>query len=126
VAAGVLSAGHARALLGLQDSSDIERLAARIVAEGLSVRSVEEIVAVGAAGTRKTAKPGKKSSGKLSAPGLAELSGRLSDRLDTRVTVSVGRSKGKVVVEFATLDDLQRIVDIIAPVPRGVFGEPVS
>lgn len=126
VAAGVLTAGHARALLGLRDSADIERLAARIVAEGLSVRSVEEIVAVGGAGAAKSAGKTKRATGRISAPGLAELSNRLSDRLDTRVTVSVGRSKGKVVVEFATLDDLQRIVDIIAPAKRGMFGEPLS
>ena len=116
VAAGVLSAGHARALLSLSDGADIERMAARIVAEGLSVRSVEEIISVGGAGTRKpVGKGNKKAAGTITAPGLADISDRLSDRLDTRVKVQVGQSRGKVVVEFATLADLQRIVDIIAP-----------
>ena len=115
VAAGVLSAGHARALLSLADPADMEHLAARIVAEGLSVRTVEEIIAVGGAGNRKPAGRKAKGAGTVSAPGLADISNRLSDRLDTRVKVQVGRARGKVVVEFATLADLQRIVNIIAP-----------
>jgi ParB family chromosome partitioning protein len=131
VAAGVLSAGHARALLALSDAADIERLAARIVAEGLSVRSVEEIIAVGAAGGTKA---GSKGSGKtpgargatISAPGLADLGERMSERLDTRVKVELGRSRGKISIEFATLEDLQRIVDIVAPHQRGMFGEPLK
>ena len=114
------------ALLGLAAPADMERLAARIVAEGLSVRSVEEIVAVGAGGPAKGAPKTKKAAGSISAPGLAELGERMSERLDTRVKVQVGRSKGKVVIEFATLDDLQRIVDIVAPPARGVFGELLS
>lgn len=128
VAAGVLSAGHARALLGLKDPAAIEKLAARIVAEGLSVRSVEEIVSVGLSdgpgaskGSSSTTKKAK-----ISAPGLADLGRRMSERLDTRVTVQVGRTKGKVVIEFATLEDLRRIVEIIDPPKRGMFGEPIK
>jgi ParB family chromosome partitioning protein len=124
VAAGVLSAGHARALLGLKDAAAIEKLAARIVAEGLSVRSVEEIVAVGLAGPPKVGKPSK-AKGTLSAPGLAELGERMSARLDTRVTVAVGQKRGKVIIEFATLEDLRRIVEIVDPPTRGMFGEPL-
>lgn len=125
VAAGVLSAGHARALLGLKDSAAIERLASRIVAEGLSVRTVEEIVSLGQ--DDKPAKAtAKKAAGKISAPGLKSMGDRLSDRLDTRVTVQVGKSRGKVIIEFATLEDLQRIVDVIDPKQRGMFGEPLK
>ena len=109
VAAGVISAGHARALLGLTDSSDIERLASRIVAEGLSVRAVEEIIAT----LKPTAKPTKKSATKgVSGASLAAAE-LLSDYLDTRVTVETGKGKGKIVIEFAGSEDLQRIVDLI-------------
>lgn len=112
VAAGVLSAGHARALLGLESADDQERLASRIVAEGLSVRTVEEIVAVGEVGTDKTprtrTKPPKN-------PALADLAAALSDELETRVTVDLGRSKGTIAITFASVDDLERIVDVIAP-----------
>ncbi len=125
VAAGVISAGHARALLGLKDQGAIERLASRIVAEGLSVRTVEEIVSLGQ--DEKQTKPTvKKSAGKISAPGLKSMGDRLSDRLDTRVTVQVGKSRGKVIIEFATLEDLQRIVEVIDPKQRGMFGEPLK
>lgn len=125
VAAGVISAGHARALLGLKDAAAIERLASRIVAEGLSVRTVEEIVSLGQ--DDKPAKStAKKSGGKISAPGLKSMGDRLSDRLDTRVTVQVGKSRGKVIIEFATLEDLQRIVEVIDPKQRGMFGEPLK
>jgi ParB family chromosome partitioning protein len=112
VAAGVLSAGHARALLGLEDPSAQEQLAHRIVAEGLSVRAVEEIVALGG----DSAKPRRKQSRKQPvAPGLADLADRLSDALETRVKVELGQRKGKIVVEFASLDDLDRIVKTISP-----------
>lgn len=111
VAAGVLSAGHARALLGLPTHEAMEALAARIVAEGLSVRITEELVALGD-GTEKAKKP-KARKGKLAAPGLQDLANRLMDRLDTRVKVEMGRSKGSVTIEFATTGDLQRIVDLI-------------
>jgi ParB family chromosome partitioning protein len=125
VAAGVISAGHARALLGLKDPGAIERLASRIVAEGLSVRTVEEIVSLGQ--DEKPSKPtAKKPGGKISAPGLKSMGDRLSERLDTRVTVQVGKSRGKVIIEFATLEDLQRIVEVIDPKQRGMFGEPLK
>jgi ParB family chromosome partitioning protein len=110
VAAGILSAGHARALLGLTDSKEIEKLASRIVGEGLSVRATEEIIA--------THKPGKKNSAKkgattgVSGAGLAA-SELLGDYLDTRVSVEMGKGKGKIVIEFAGSEDLQRIVDLI-------------
>jgi ParB family transcriptional regulator, chromosome partitioning protein len=115
VAAGVLSAGHARALLGLADPESLERLASRIVAEGLSVRAVEEMVAVGfdespppRSARSTTAKP-------PTGPGLRRLADRLSDLFETRVKVEMGRRKGKIVVEFATLDDLERIVRTMSP-----------
>lgn len=125
VAAGVISAGHARALLGLKDQSAIERLANRIVAEGLSVRTVEEIVSLGQ-DDKPANKITKKTAGKISAPGLKSIGDRLSDKLDTRVSVTLGRTRGKVIIEFATLEDLQRIVDVIDPKARGMFGEPVK
>jgi len=109
LAAGVLSAGHARALLTLVDESDIERLAARIVAEGLSVRDVEEIVATGQAGS----KPTKAKGAKQTAPRAKEIADELGDKLDTRVTVDLGKSKGKIVIEFAGLEDLERINKLI-------------
>lgn len=125
VAAGVISAGHARALLGLKDQSAMERLASRIVAEGLSVRTVEEIVSLGQ-DDKPAPKMARKSAGKISAPGLISIGERLSEKLDTRVSVQVGRTKGKVIIEFATLEDLQRIVDVIDPRTRGIFGEPIN
>jgi ParB family chromosome partitioning protein len=111
VAAGVLSAGHARALLALSDPGEQDRLAHRIVAEGLSVRTVEEIVAMG----QHQAKPRRPSARQPVAPALTELADRLSDALDTRVKVEVGKQKGKIVVEFASLEDLQRIVTTMSP-----------
>ncbi len=110
VAAGVLTSGHAKALLGLANASDIETLANRIVAEGLSVRATEEIVSVGNIGSSEST---ARKVAPLKAPGLKELSDRLGDKLDTRVTISMGRSKGKVVIEFSTLEDLRRIVEVI-------------
>ena len=109
VAAGVISAGHARALLSLTDEKEIENLANRIVAEGLTVRAVEEIVATGAA----KVKGGSVRSGKIIAPKLKEISDQLSDHLDTRVNVELGKQKGKIVIEFATMEDLQRITKVI-------------
>ncbi len=111
VAAGVLSAGHARALLSLSDPQEQDALAHRIVAEGLSVRAVEEIVALG----HQQAKPRRASPKQPVAPALTELADRLSDVLDTRVKVEVGKQKGKIVVEFASLEDLQRIVTTMSP-----------
>jgi ParB family chromosome partitioning protein len=109
VAAGVLSAGHARALLGLTDPATQDRLAARVVAEGISVRALEELVAVG----EHHEDVAKVRGPRATAPGLQEIGDRLSDRLDTRVKVSLGRSKGRIAIEFASLSDLERIVSII-------------
>ena len=114
VAAGVLSAGHARALLGLPSGDAIERLAQRIVAEGLSVRTVEEIVALGDMnGDDPT--PAQRRRNKPVAPRLVDLADRLSDRFETRVKVDLGKTKGKITVEFASLDDLERIVTLMDP-----------
>jgi ParB family chromosome partitioning protein len=113
VAAGVLSAGHARALLGLSDAEAQERLATRIVAEGLSVRRVEEIVALG--GEDETDKPRRKRQKAPTSPALSALAASLSDHLETRVLVELGRTKGTVAIQFATVDDLERIVELIAP-----------
>ena len=111
VAAGVLSAGHARSLLAIEDADLQDRLAQRVVAEGISVRGLEEIVAL-----REVGSPAPRAArAKPVAPGLADLAERLSDRLETRVKVDLGRTKGKITVEFASLDDLRRIVDIMDP-----------
>ncbi|WP_442907769.1 ParB/RepB/Spo0J family partition protein [Kineococcus sp. G2] len=108
VAAGVLSAGHARALLALEDGGAMERLAQRIVAEGLSVRAVEEIIAVGDATTaprrRNPAEP---------QPELESRATRLADRLDTRVRISMGRTRGRLTVDFAGVEDLDRILRLL-------------
>jgi ParB family chromosome partitioning protein len=113
VAAGVLSAGHARALLGLDDPQTQEELAHRVVAEGLSVRATEELVTLALAdGPGKPAAPAKRRV-KAVAPALSDLADRLSDRFDTRVKVELGRNKGRISIEFATVDDLERIVGII-------------
>jgi ParB family chromosome partitioning protein len=114
VAAGVLSAGHARALLTLDDAEAQDALAARIVAEGLSVRAVEELVAL--AGHEKPSANRPAPAGRrVSAPALTDLADRLSDNFDTRVKVELGRRKGKIVVEFASVDDLERIVGLMVP-----------
>jgi ParB family chromosome partitioning protein len=108
VAAGVLSAGHARALLALPDAGAMERLAQRIVAEGLSVRTVEEIVTLGDGDTppaRRTPRAGARR------PQLDDLAADLSDRLETRVRIALGQRKGRLTVEFASVDDLHRILD---------------
>lgn len=109
VAAAVISAGHARALLSLTDEKEIENLANRIVAEGLTVRAVEEIVASGGA----KVKAGSVRRGKILAPKLKQISDDLADHLDTRVSVELGKKKGKIVIEFATIEDLDRIIDVI-------------
>jgi ParB family chromosome partitioning protein len=110
LAAGVLTAGHARALLSLEDGAAQERVAQRIVAEGLSVRNVEEIVALGA-GEPERVRVSR--APRPVAPKLEVLASRLSDRFETRVKVDLGRSKGRIVVEFASLDDLERIVALM-------------
>jgi ParB family chromosome partitioning protein len=109
VAAAVISAGHARALLSLTDEKEIENLANRIVSEGLTVRAVEEIVASGGA----KVKTGSVRSGKILAPKLKQISDDLADHLDTRVSVELGKKKGKIVIEFATIEDLERISKVI-------------
>ena len=111
VAAGVLSAGHARALLAVDDQAHQERLAQRIVAEGLSVRSIEELLAVGDAAVngRKQRRSGRT----VVAPQADEVATRLSDLLDTRVRVDLGRSRGRITIDFASADDLERIADLI-------------
>jgi ParB family chromosome partitioning protein len=111
VAAGVLSAGHAWSLLAVEDPERQDRLAARVVSEGISVRGLEEIVAVGDPAT--TEPPVRRR--RPSAPGLQDLADRLSDRLETRVNVDLGQRKGRISVEFASLEDLRRIVDIMDP-----------
>jgi ParB family chromosome partitioning protein len=112
VAAGVLSAGHARALLSLPDPDDQEQLAARIVAEGLSVRGAEEAVTLIAG---KSAPRRRNAAVKRVMPGLEDLAVTLSDTFDTRVRLELGRTKGRIVVEFATQEDLRRIMTIMAP-----------
>jgi ParB family chromosome partitioning protein len=113
VAAGVLSAGHARALLSLADSEQQDELAARIVAEGLSVRATEELVTLAARESPSAKRRG--STPRISAPGVADLADRLSDTFDTRVRVEIGKRKGKITVEFGSIDDLERIVAMMAP-----------
>ena len=110
LAAGVMSAGHARALLGLPDAAAMERIAQRIVAEGLSVRATEELVALHDEPDSRRSKPLRNRSATLPA-----LSTRLSDAFDTRVKVTRGAKKGRITIEFAGDDDLARIVTALAP-----------
>ncbi len=114
VAAGVLSAGHARALLSVDNPDIQDRLAARVIAEGISVRGLEEIVSVGDLGSGTKPAPRRN---RPTAPALADLAARLSDRFDTRVKVDLGKSKGRITVEFASIPDLERIVGILDPSP---------
>lgn len=114
VAAGVLSAGHARALVSLDSAPAQEALAARIVAEGLSVRATEEIAAAGGG----DAAPGRSRTGGRATPAPdpgehAETAQVLADLLETRVTVGSARSRGRIVIDFATTEDLRRIRDLI-------------
>jgi ParB family chromosome partitioning protein len=113
VAASVLSAGHARALLALPDAAAMERLAQKIVAEGMSVRATEEAVTL----YQDPAKPAKNN---IPRPGarherLDYLASSLSDRLDTNVKISLGVRKGRVSIEFASVEDLNRIMEVLAP-----------
>ncbi|OEV10467.1 chromosome partitioning protein ParB [Streptomyces nanshensis] len=126
VAAGVLSAGHARALLSVEDGEEQDRLAHRIVAEGLSVRAVEEIVTVTSSSTKSSPKSKGPRAGRRVSPALDELAGRLSDRFETRVKVDLGQKKGKIVVEFASVDDLERILGQLAPGEGRVLGQQLS
>ena len=111
VAAGVISAGHARALLGLSDNAAIEKLANRIVAEGLSVRTVEEIIAI----TKPGGSSKKKSGGRKETPELRELAEALGDSLDTRVRIESAKGKGAIIIEYSGGEDLQRLVKLIKP-----------
>ncbi|TQM55122.1 ParB/RepB/Spo0J family partition protein [Humibacillus xanthopallidus] len=110
VAAGVLSAGHARALLGLSDGAAMERMAQRIVAEGLSVRTVEELVSLGDDTT--PARPRRPRAGSRH-PQLDDFTSNLSDHLETRVNIALGQRKGKITVEFASIEDLRRIMGLM-------------
>jgi ParB family chromosome partitioning protein len=113
VAAGVLSAGHARALLALESGAEKqEELAARIVAEGLSVRATEEAVTLANRDGVQESTPSQRRK-PIQMPGLQDVAERLSSAFDTRVSVSLGKRKGKIVVEFGSVDDLQRIVDLM-------------
>lgn len=113
VAAGVLSAGHARALLSLDSVEAQEHLAHRIVQEGLSVRALEEMIALREVDEPKAPRPGRRR--QQPSPALQELADRLSDRYETKVRVDMGRNKGKIVVEFGSLEDLDRIMKSMAP-----------
>ncbi|MEU3161873.1 ParB/RepB/Spo0J family partition protein [Streptomyces griseoincarnatus] len=115
VAAGVLSAGHARALLSVEDAEEQDRLAHRIVAEGLSVRAVEEIVTLMGSRPQKAQRSKGPRAGARVSPALSELATRLSDRFETRVKVDLGQKKGKITVEFASMEDLERILGSLAP-----------
>jgi ParB family chromosome partitioning protein len=110
IAAGVISAGHAKALLAFDDPAGQEHLAQRVVAEGLSVRAVEELVTLGEHQDRA---PRRRHQAKIVAPKAKDLADRLSDHFETRVKVEFGRTKGKIIIEFATVDDLERIVALI-------------
>ena len=112
VSAQVLSAGHARALLGLSTPEDMEILANRIIAEGLSVRTTEELVRLGS--VQRPSKPSLKRI-KVTSPLGEHMSQVLADAWDTRVTVSEGKRKGKIIIEFAGSDDLQRLADLLLP-----------
>ena len=118
LAAGVLSAGHARALLSLEEAGAQEELAGRIVAEGMSVRATEEAVTLArsAPGAGGPARPAPRRP--LHAPGLQGLAERLSDGFDTRVKIDLGRRKGRIVIEFGSVDDLERIVALMGPEQR--------
>ncbi|QOR70753.1 ParB/RepB/Spo0J family partition protein [Ruania alkalisoli] len=124
VAAGVLSAGHARALLGLPDGAAMERLAQRIVAEGLSVRATEEIVTLGEDPLQPELRRRPRAGAHSAA--LGELASRLSDRLDTKVKVNLGQRKGHVSIEFASVQDLNRILGVLDPNDPGVLREDGS
>jgi ParB family transcriptional regulator, chromosome partitioning protein len=114
IAAGVISAGHAKALLSIEDPDSQERMAQRVVAEGLSVRAVEELVTLG---DHRDQIPRQRRQSKMVAPKAKDLADRLSDHFETRVKVELGRTKGKIVIEFATVDDLERIVALIEKQP---------
>lgn len=111
VAAGVLTAGHARALVAVEDSAHQERLAARAVTEGLSVRGLEELVATADESAGQHRRPRRR----MAAPGLTDIADRLSELFETRCRVELGRRKGRISIEFASLDDLHRILAVLEP-----------
>jgi len=113
VAAGVLSAGHARALLGLSNSEAIEQLAQRVINEGLSVRATEEAVAL--SDDKPTSKRPSKPRETARNERLDFIASSLADRLDTNVKIALGARKGKVSIEFASVEDLNRIMTVLAP-----------
>lgn len=119
VAAGVLSAGHARALLTIDEPDAQEELAARIVSEGLSVRATEEAVTLSKGENSKSEASQSNSKSpernQMEDPGVDDIAGRLSDAFDTRVKVDLGRRKGRIVVEFGSVEDLERIVSLMDP-----------
>ncbi|GAY09654.1 ParB/RepB/Spo0J family partition protein [Pseudonocardia sp. N23] len=117
VAAGVLSAGHARALLGLEDAGRQEELATRIVAEGMSVRATEEAVLLARSEKPAPTRPARRKT--IQAPGAERLAERLSDRFDTRVRVELGQRKGRIVVEFGSVEDLERIAELMNSPKKG-------
>ncbi|MGG7572665.1 ParB/RepB/Spo0J family partition protein [Streptomyces sirii] len=126
LAAGVLSAGHARALLAVEDSEEQDHLAYRIVAEGLSVRTVEEIVKLMGSEPKSASKAKGPRAGTRVSPALTGLASRLSDRFETRVKVDLGQKKGKIVVEFASIEDLERILGTLAPGEGPVLGQTLA
>jgi ParB family chromosome partitioning protein len=115
VAAGVLSAGHARTLVSVEDLEQQDMLARRVVEEGLSVRSLEEIVHLMGSREQKAPRAKKPRAGARLSPALSDLATRLSDRFETRVKVDLGQKKGKITVEFASVEDLERILGTLAP-----------
>ncbi|GAA2123692.1 ParB/RepB/Spo0J family partition protein [Streptomyces synnematoformans] len=126
VAAGVISAGHARALLSVEDPGEQDRLAHRIVAEGLSVRAVEEIVTLMGSEPKSGRRTKAPRAGNRMSPALTDLASRLSDRFETRVKVDLGQKKGKIVVEFASIEDLERILGSMAPGEGRVLEKKLS
>lgn len=115
VAAGVISQGHARAILGLEDAANMEVLAQRIVAEGLSVRATEETVVL----LNRGEKPRVSRETKEPSPALAQIAARVGDKLDTRVNIVMGKRKGRITVDFANQSDLQRILTALGIDPEG-------
>ncbi len=119
VAAGVLTAGHARTLLGVEDPEVQDRLATQVIAQGMSVRAVEELIATGRYADGKQLRP-PRSNEKPRLPEFDEIAQTLGERFDTRCTVEMGRRRGKIVIEFATLEDLHRLADLLSGDPLSV------
>nr|WP_318779852.1 ParB/RepB/Spo0J family partition protein [Nesterenkonia halotolerans] len=113
VAAGVLSSGHARALLGLKSPEQMEQLAGRIVAEGLSVRATEEAVTLAQRDQGSSEDLGREWTKSPRVQQLEEFSDALTDRLDTQVKITLGAKKGRIAIDFGSIDDLHRLMDMI-------------